>query len=320
MVLLSSALLAACGDDDGIDAAPSSDAAPTCADSFDLPGDTFFPEGVAALAGGTVFVGSSTSGIIVKTADPCSGGGVTMFAPSPDPLMGAVGLRADGARGVLWACHAVFDASLPARLDGYHLDTGEVVASHELPGASCNDIAIDADGDLFATDPIAHEIVVVAAADAISDAPAQRWLADPEFQLPQGQFSVNGLVFDPEGTLYVGNYGGNKLYRIPVLASGAPGEVEVVTIDGDPVMGPDGIQWHKDGLLIVENTAGRVSHFTFDDAGVASRAVLAHGLDFPATVAVTEAGAWTCEAQTDHLLGLDPNPPTTPFKVVRLPL
>jgi sugar lactone lactonase YvrE len=214
----------------------------------------------------------------------------------------------------------VFDSSLPGRLDGYDLATADVVASHEFPGSSCNDIALDAAGNLFATDPFAHEIVFIAAEDALSDQPAEVWLADPAFELPEGQISVNGLVFDPEGTLYVGSYDGNELYRVPVVEDGDPGAVEVVAIDGDPLAGPDGIQWHEDGLLIVENTAGRLSHFTFDDEGEAARSVLADGLDFPATAAVTADGVWTSEAQTDVLLGIDPGPPTTPFQVVRVPL
>ena len=310
MILSSSGLLAACGDE-------------PCAESFSLPGDTFFPEGVAALADGTVFVGSSTDGSIVKAAEPCSGGGVTTFAPSPVPRMGAVGLRADEARGVLWACHAVFDASLPARMDGYDSSTpGSSWPRTSSRGASCNDIAIDGDGNLFATDPIAHEIVFVAAGGG--DLQHAREALAGRFRVPAAAGTVQRerpRLRPQEGDARgVGNYSGNKLYRIPVLASGAPGTVEVVTINGEPVKGPDGIQWYKDGLLIVENTAGRVSHFTFDGAGVASREVLAQGLDFPATVAITKAGAWTCEAQTDHLLGIDPNPPTTPFKVVHIEL
>jgi sugar lactone lactonase YvrE len=304
-------LLVACGDDD--------DESSACASSFDLPGDEFFPEGVAALADGTVFVGSVTSGAIVRTPAPCEGE-VTTFVAPPEPVMSAVGLRADEPRGVLWACRSVLDGSLPARLDGHDLGSGALVASHEFPGASCNDIAVDAAGNLYATDPIAHEIVFIAADQAMSNEPAETWLADPAFRVPDGQFSVNGLVFDPDGTLYVGNYGAGELYRIALEEDGSPGPVELVAVDGAALSGPDGIQWLDGGLLIVENTAGTVSRFAVEDGGTVSRTVLAEGLDFPATAAATADGVWVCEAQTDHLLGIDPDPPATPFRVVRVPL
>jgi hypothetical protein len=40
--------------------------------------------------------------------------------------------------------------------------------------------------------------------------------------------------------------------------------------------------------------------------------------EFLTTFAVYGSAAWVVEGQLDHLLGLDPDPPELPFRVVRV--
>ncbi|HGG57247.1 MAG TPA: hypothetical protein ENK31_05580, partial [Nannocystis exedens] len=104
----------------------------------ELPGEMFYPEGVAAY-GEILFVGSAVTGEIVR-ADPCSGT-VENLVPA-GILPGAIGLRVDAARNILWAC--AFDSTQEefSSLNAFDLDSGEHLGAHswESPGF-CNDVA-----------------------------------------------------------------------------------------------------------------------------------------------------------------------------------
>ena len=231
-------------------------------------------------------------------------------------MAGAVGLRVDPARNLLWACASDSAQQVYPSIDAFDLDSGEHLASHgfDSPGL-CNDLVLDDDGNVYATDSFGHRIFRVAAEDALDDGVAETWLADPTFVVPPEQFGLNGIVWDA-GSLWVGVYADGRVFEIEVADDGSPG---TVTLAGEPgtLAGPDGMLAHDGAVLVVEGLAARLSRLDLGDLSVTP---LAEGFDFPTTVAVVGDTAWVAQGQFDHLYGIDPNPPSLPFLVRRVPL
>lgn len=282
-------------------------------DRIELPGDSFYPEGVAAY-GEMLFVGSIATGEVVR-ASTCDGS-VESFVP-PGVLPGAVGLRVDEARSLLWVCASDSTQQTFASLEAFDLDSGAPVARHswDSPGM-CNDIAIDDAGNVYATDSFGHRLLRVQHDDALAATPAETWVASPEFVVPPEQFGLNGIAWSPQGLLRVGSYADGRIFEIPVLADGTAGTVTVLGEAGT-LSGPDGMVPYEQGLLVVEGFATRLSRLDLDDLTVTP---VADGFDFPTTVAVLGTSAWIAEGQFDHLYGLDPAPPELPFQVRRIEL
>lgn len=281
-------------------------------EDIELPGEAFYPEGVAAY-GELLFVGSAATGEIVR-ADSCSGT-VEILVPAGN-LPGAIGLRVDAARNILWAC--AFDSTQEefSSLNAFDLDSGKHLGAHswENPGF-CNDVALDDKGNVYATDSYGHRIVRVASKDALGDTAVETWLADPAFVVPAGEIGLNGITWEA-GLLRVVTTADGRLLEVSIEGDGSPGAV-TVTGKAGTLAGPDGMIPHEGGLLMVEGVATRLSLVDPDDLTVTP---VAEGFDFPTTVAVIGDTAWVAEAQFDHLLGLDPAPPTLPFRVRRVPL
>ena len=283
------------------------------AEAVELPGEAFYPEGIAA-DGETLYIGSLATGEIVR-ASACNGE-VESFVPV-GLLTGAVGLRVDGDRGVLWACDAdVTFVALPA-LHAIDLNSGDIVATHDFGGPGfCNDVALDDAGNVYATDSAGHRVVIVPAADALSDTTVETWSADAALAVPPGEFGINGIAWDPAGAVHVVNYFDGRLYRIPIEGDGSAGAVEELAGTGSFVL-PDGILRDGDDLLVVE---GGLLQLTRVDLGDLSTEAVAENLDVPATVAIVDTHAWVTQSQLDHLIGLDPAPPELPFTAVRVDL
>jgi hypothetical protein len=72
------------------------------ADGLELPGDAFYPEGIAIGGDGTVYVGSLATGEVVRF--PGGTGPAETFVASGGALTNTVGLLYDSARSIIWAC------------------------------------------------------------------------------------------------------------------------------------------------------------------------------------------------------------------------
>lgn len=278
----------------------------------ELPGEAFYPEGVAA-HGEMLFVGSVTTGEIVR-ANTCTGV-VENFVPG-GTLPAAIGLRVDDERNILWACGSDTTQAILSSVNAFDLDSGEHLAAHPWTGPGmCNDLDVDDVGNVYATDSFGHRILRVASEDALEDTAVETWLADPAFVVPAEEIGLNGIVWDA-GRLWVVNTFDGRLFDIAVQEDGSPGAVTIAGDEGT-LSGPDGVIAHDDGLLVVEGVTTRISHVDSNDLTVT---MLADGFDFPTTVAVIGETAWVAEGQFDHLFGSDKAPPNLPFRVRRVPL
>jgi sugar lactone lactonase YvrE len=298
---------------------------------FQLPGEDFFPEGIALAADGDVYVGSLTTGEIVmfdaqsEDADHA----VSLNVPADALKNSAVGmlLVEEGATRTLYVCDSLpaFDAaeSQVVALDVTD-ETIEVVATFPLSKADaadpvfCNDITRDLDGNLYATDSLGGQVLRIPA-DAASGDQAAQFSADPAILAGNAMnpFGANGIETFSDGTsdhLLVVNLTLGTLHRIPVNPDGTAGTpVQVALTDSDdmPVTlsGPDGIKaLDADTLIVVENGANRLTKIDLADLFTATptgkTTVLSSRLDVPTTVAIDPDGnsALVVEGQLDHLL------------------
>jgi hypothetical protein len=237
---------------------------------IDLP-DQFFPEGIAVSLGNRLYIGSVANGSIYTVA-PNSTTAQPFVAPKTLAKSSVLGMAVSNDGKTLWACNtdtAPPDGTLPsAAIVGIDAATGQVKSTHELPasaaGAFCNDIAIAANGNLWATESFGGRLFRIAAADLNSDAPATAWLQASELSGPNGpevnKFGANGLAL-MGGKLFVVNSSRGWLLSIdPTLEAPVSGDLHVVELvqsgATDPVVlaNPDGIRRLNDtSLLIVEN-------------------------------------------------------------------
>ena len=318
-------LLAACEGDEG-PAGPAGDmgepgepgepgAPGACAaDEILLAGGSFFPEGVALAGDGTLYIGSVATGQVVAHA-PCG--------ESPEPLAAvapasAVGMVVDEDQGVLWVCASDASGAAGSDIVGFDVASGAELARHAFPdGGFCNDLALDGAGNLYATDSFLARVLVVKAADLMTDGEAAVWLSDERFEVEPGVFGLNGIAVNGAGDVYLSNYATGDLYRVGIGGAGEPTGLTTLAID-DPLAGPDGLELVDDAtLLVVEGFTGELSLVALDgDEGTVE--LVANRLDAPTTVALDGDSAWVAEGQLDDLLG--GTQPDLPFRVVRVPL
>jgi len=248
------------------------------ATSIDLPGDAFYPEGITAAPNGDLYVGSVSTGKIERV--PAGSTTAAEFLAAGVLERGAVGMTVDTARGLLWVC----DSTLPTTdgpggaLVGLALADATEKVRHELPdGSFCNDVIVEADGDLLVTETFVGQVFRIASGSALTADSAELWLTDPFIAPPPMGFGANGLAM-VGGRLFIANTSGAKLVRLDPNAADPKSTLSVVTLReaGGPataavtLSGPDGITRLSDTeLLVVENGFGgpgltRLVLVTFD--------------------------------------------------------
>jgi sugar lactone lactonase YvrE len=295
---------------------------------FQLPGEEFFPEGIALANDGDVYVGSLTTGQIVvfDAQAEDAGHAVTLNVPDDAIKNAAVGmlLVEEGATRTLYVCDSLpaVDAaeSQVVALDVSD-ETIEVTATYPLTASIqdgpvfCNDIAIDSAGNVYATDSLGGQVLRVPA-DAATGTAAAQFSADALLAgNATNPFGANGIEVLNDGTndhLLVVNLTLGTLHVIPINADGTAGtpvQVALTNSDNESVTlaGPDGIKaLDEDTLIVVENGANRLTKVDlaglFGTTPTGKTTVLSSRLDVPTTVALDGNSALVVEGQLDHLL------------------
>jgi sugar lactone lactonase YvrE len=253
-------------------------------------------------------------------------------------LVSVLGLYAHQPSNRLWVCssdagNAQRSGLAPVALKSFNLTTGAFVGSWAwpappasltpIPGATvngfCNDITIDADGNVYATDswyPRVLRLVDGGAGAAV----LTNWLVNTTV-FPVGQWHLNGIDIDTAGNnLYVVENHPGHLYRVPIMGNGMPGTVVEITTQR-PLYGPDGLKVQNPNMLITAEGSG-IS--VIDLSGTTGRVrTVSTGFDGVATFAMRQGNAWLVENQGDHFWGpTGPQGPTAtkPFRLVETPL
>jgi streptogramin lyase len=272
------------------------------------------PEGIAFdAATGRYFVSSIAQRKIVVVDRH---GRARDFSRKNDALDAVLGLTVDAARGALWAVstNGFLDEANRQRRNAvvrYDLASGRLVARHEVPEAvQLNDVAVAADGSLYATDTAGGSVFRLA--------PGARKLetVGTPGRLP----GANGIAVAPDGIVYVAvSTGIARLDPASGAAARLPQPDDVVT------GGIDGLYWHRGSLVGVQNgpNPGRIVRIALVDGStrVGGLAVLQshhHPLfDQPTTGAI--AGDKLVVIANSHVARYRPDGTIDPAAALRPP-
>jgi hypothetical protein len=255
------------------------------------------PESLTVAPDGTVIVGSASSPFVYKVRAGSTTAEKFVDVSSEPAGTYFFGMLADGASNTLWTCQLTpVPGTTPVKkhtaLRGFDLTTGAPKLRWNLPGDdnTCNDFAIGPDKALYITDTTGGRIYRLPAGASSADL----------FLEHRTLMGVDGITF-LDGTLYVNNVFFNKLYRIPVDATGKPGTPVDIWMD-QPVRGPDGMRAANGKLFVALNGSGTIAAMTVN-GDKASVTVLKDGLKTPTgiqpagdTLWFTERGAGKAES------------------------
>jgi sugar lactone lactonase YvrE len=256
-------------------------AATTCfaqsaAQDVTISDDSPASESLTSTNDGTLFIGSTTKSEIFRAAKGATTADV-WIKPGTNGLQRNLGVLADERSGTLWAC----SSGSPTGLKTFDLKTGTPKGSFDFPGGTglCNDIAIAPDGTVYATDTTGGRVLRLKKDATTMD----EWVKDAKFN------GLDGIAFGDERTIYVNNFFGGTLLRIPIGNDGGAGPVSEVKTS-QPIMRPDGMRsMGPNTLLLIEG--GHLDRVTIDGEN-AKIEVLKDG--FSGITAVTQTGniAW----------------------------
>jgi hypothetical protein len=247
------------------------------------------PESLTVAPGGVLIVGSASSPFVYKVRPGSSNAEKFIDASAEGPGTFFFGMLADSSTNTLWTCQLTpVPNTTPAQrhtaLRSFDLTTGAPKVRWNLPGDNnvCNDFAIGPDKALYITDTVPGRIFRLPAGASS----AELFL---EHRVLNG---VDGITF-LDGVLYVNNVFFNKLYRIPVDASGKPGTPVDIWMD-QPVKGPDGMRAANGKLLLAENGSGKITILTVN-GDKASVTLIKDGLETPTGVEPAGDTIWIAE-------------------------
>ncbi|HVO58121.1 MAG TPA: hypothetical protein VMT51_10535 [Dongiaceae bacterium] len=248
------------------------------------------PESLTVAPGGVLIVGSASSPLVYKVRPGAATAEKFIDVSATEPAgTFFLGMLAEASTNTLWTCQLtpVPNSTPPARhtaLRSFDLNTGAAKIRWNLPGDNnvCNDFAIGPDKALYITDTIPGRIFRLAPGASAADL----YLEHATLR------GVDGITF-LDGVLYVNNVIFNKLYRIPVDASGKPGTPVDIWTD-QPIKGPDGMRAANGKLLLAENASGKISALAVN-GDKASVTVLKEGLNTPTGVEPAGDTIWIAE-------------------------
>jgi sugar lactone lactonase YvrE len=233
-----------------VTSAPSARAAPyRWPQTISARSASLYPEGVAWDPSRQAFLVSSIGQGTVSVVWPDG----TVRPLIADPRMvSTFGVHVDAPRGrvlVTYADMGMAQRSTPAATFSssgvgiFDLATGRLLHLVDLdigPGKhAANDLAIDADGAAYVTDPASNTIYRVTPDGRGSTLVTDARLASPSI-------GMNGIVWNPRGFLLTVRYDTGTLLRIPVRH---PHQIDEVAL-AHPLVGGDGLALRPDGALV----------------------------------------------------------------------
>jgi hypothetical protein len=247
------------------------------------------PESLTVAPGGVVIVGSASSPFVYKVRSGSTTAEKFIDASSEGPGTFFFGMLADASSNTLWTCQLTpVPNTTPVQrhtaLRSFDLNTGAPKIRWNLPGdnTTCNDFAIGPDKALYITDTATGKIYRLASGASSAEL----------FLENRVLMGIDGITF-LDGTLYVNNVVFNKLYRIPVDASGKPGQPVDIWMD-QPVKGPDGMRAANGKIFVAENGSGKISALTIN-GDKATVTVVKDGLKTPTGVEPAGDTLWIAE-------------------------
>lgn len=291
----------------------------------ELPNDFAYPNGITATPDGILYVGSVTSGDVLRITP--DGAIATAFTETEEVFAGT-SLRFDPFTNLLWIASPDFLGQevngeivrRPHRLAAVDRSDGTVVWSSAIPDEGfANDFALDGEGGVYITDSVRDRVLYLSEPGA----PFETVAADP--LMTPGDLGPAGIAIAPNGDLIVGLYSDGALLRVTRGTDEAPAQVTPVNLPR-PLENPDGLAFTPDGrLLVLEGAAesgnGKLLAVDLSSPEPHTVDVLLEGLDSPLNLTVIGDSVAITESQIRYLIVDDPSL-TTPetFRVVTVPL
>jgi streptogramin lyase len=217
-------------------------------------------ENLTSSQDGTVYFGSTAKGTIYRAAP-----GTTQAEPwiqaSATGLTNVLGVLADDKTNTLWVCQNNTGGRGGAPVAGqtalrsFDLKTGAAKGMYPFPsnGGACNDMAIAADGTVYATESFANRVHRLRPGATALDV----WITDQRFA------GIDGIAILADGAVYVNTFFGGELFRIPVNGDGGAGTIVKIETSV-PLSRPDGLRTVGPRTLIRAEGQGRFTELTID--------------------------------------------------------
>ena len=286
------------------------------AQTFPLPGDEVYPEGVAYdPATGDFFVGSTGNGAVFRgnVGEPGTEA-ETLLEPGADGRSMAIGIKVD-ARGTLFVA-----GGETGRMFVYDTATGDLLDRFENGADTTfvNDVALTPDGSAFFTDSMNPELYRVFP-DGSGGYEAESYLSfeGTPAEYVEG-FNLNGIAATPDGRyLIVVNSTSGRLFRIDT------GTKEVVQIEtgGADLTNGDGILLLGRTLYVVRNQDEVIVPVELSPdyaSGTAGEGFTNDSLMYPTTIAARDGRLLAVNSQFDARD--EGRPPELPFTVSDIPI
>jgi hypothetical protein len=248
--LLFSTLIFSCSKDD------HKDNKPIAKESYPLPGDTLFPEGIAYhQSKGKFYTGSVTSGDILEV-DVKTGDVRTFASGSAQGRKAATGLKLDN-QGRLWVCGGADNKIHVLGADGALIKSWN---TQTLFGSGfINDCIID-DDFVYFTDSRVKKIYRT----SVKGDPGnlEEWLTFTDAQIPYAATgtNANGIVTTPDKKyLIIVVSSSGKLYRIDKSTKA----IQEITLN-TPVNSGDGLYLDNSTLYVSRNATGLIFPVTLN--------------------------------------------------------
>lgn len=286
-----------------------------------LPGNSVYPESIAAASDGTLYVSGLSSGGVFRI-QPGAATAEEWIKPGAFDTRSTFGVLVDEAKGLLLVCSN--DASgigVPgpgaakgAVIKGFDLKTGEGKLSVAFPkdGSICNDFAIAQDGSIFTTNTSSPQILRLKPGASELEV----WLESADFNQPKEGAGLDGIAFGSDGNLYVNTYTNGELYRVDVK-DGKPGNITKLKTSRQLKLA-DGLRSTGEQTFIMAEGSGSIDRLTVKGDEVTVDTIK-DGLAGPTSVALVGNTYWVPEGQLAHLFDAKSGPPRLPFRIVAVP-
>ena len=281
-------------------------------DTYPLPGDAVYPEGIAVdAAAGVFYVGSANDGTIFRV--DIASGETSVFVPAGAASFTTLGMDVDG-QGRLWVA-----GGGSGKIRVYDTATGDLLATVDTPPADAtflNDVVVAKDGTAYVTDsnrPVLFRIGPdMASAESFVD-------FDGTPVSYEDGFNLNGIDLTSDGRYLItvqSNTG--KLFRIGVH----DGAVERIDVSAEMIAqtfpGGDGLALHGDHVYVVSNASERIDVIALSQnatKGEKIKTITDPALAFPASASWIDGHLLVVNTQFDTRNG---GTPELPFTVARI--
>ena len=217
-------------------------------------------ENLTSSQDGSVYFGSTAKGTIYRAA-PGAAQAEPWIQAAAAGLTNVLGVLADDKTNTLWVCQNNTGGRGGAPVVGqtalrsFDLKSGAAKGTYPFPtnGGVCNDMAVAADGTVYATESFANRIHRLRPGATAVDL----WITDEQLA------GVDGVALLADGAVYVNTFFAGRIFRIPVNADGSAGPL--VPIETSlPLSRPDGLRSTGPMKLIQAEGQGRVAELTIN--------------------------------------------------------